>query len=87
MRRVNEEVFYKGIEYLIGEEAEIEECFYIDKGIRWCEWKDDPEEVLQAIDAQLEAFGLEVIWLNDHDIPFWKIEKRVEEEVGFGRIE
>lgn len=46
-------------------------------GVVHNDWRDSPEEVLQAVNEQLEALGLEVVMYETRSDQFaWKIEPR-----------
>ncbi len=81
----------RAIEYPETESEEEEEKWFEEQttsGMRSADWKENVEEVLSTIDEQLKEFGLEVVLVKDCGCwHMWKIEKRVEEEIGFGRRE
>lgn len=48
------------------------------KGVTFEDWKARPDEVLEAVDKQLKAFGLEVVMHDDgSDSYVWRIVPRV----------
>jgi hypothetical protein len=52
---------------------------YEDEAVRVVDWKCIQENTLEKVDTQLEAFGLEVVKINDFsDCHMWRIERRSE---------
>ena len=42
----------------------------------FADWRADPAEMLQAVDQQLAAFGLEVVLIDTGSDYLWRVEKR-----------
>lgn len=54
------------------------ELYYSKKGVQYTDWKAYVDEVLEKVDEQLAAFGLEVVeYEHGGDYYQWHIEQRV----------